>query len=734
MNEIEMKGCTPEPLMNYLKAIGVLRILAEQKDSDVRGWWKANHFTLSTELNEEELLQFFLLEYRPTPIVSPWNGGSGFFKEDNQEALEKIKNSKNPRLSIYSRVIQQVQQILREENLKTKPEGEEKAKLIHRCRCELPDEVVRWIDSAIVIQEEKPRFAPILGTGGNDGRLEFSNNFMGRIIAAGLHQQRLEAPSESWLKNSLFGRPVILNKAAVGQFSPGRAGGPNMTQGVEADFLDNPWDFILMMEGTLFLAGAASKKFGRVNSAQSAFPFTVSLAAVGYGSASDKDETRGEIWLPIWQRKASLEEIRKMFSEARIEVSGRPAENGVDFARAVASLGIDRGVSEFYRFGFLKRNGKSYLANLMGKFVVSAKNEVDLLREIDGWLESFRWAAGKKQAPAAFNRALWSIEKTIMDFCKYGGRRYFQEILIALGEAERIVARSIKFLKNQEKDGKIKIKPIFKLSTGWIEAADDDSKEFLIARALTSIFDPEKKLGALRQNIEPVDTDGKWREENQEIVWNAADLSMNLIHVIRRRIIDAECKGAQVSPLTAKFSVSLEEISSFLWEETDDHRLEKLIWGLTLVDSKCGSKPANNTDRLIPVPRAYTLFKLLFWPYPIEFEMTSQGGYRLKVIEDVESRPSKKKMIEHSVLSLLESGRTSEAAALAAKRLRSIGFPPSLWPLQGNPRDDVWRESSYKNGSRLAAALLIPLAFRDFEKLVNALFVKENEKETLSVN
>jgi len=32
-------GCAPAPLARYLKALGILRLVAEQKDPAVRGWW-----------------------------------------------------------------------------------------------------------------------------------------------------------------------------------------------------------------------------------------------------------------------------------------------------------------------------------------------------------------------------------------------------------------------------------------------------------------------------------------------------------------------------------------------------------------------------------------------------------------------------------------------------------------------------------------------------------------------
>ena len=41
MPEIMLHGCAPEPLMSYLKALGVLRLVAEQADSEAKGAWRA---------------------------------------------------------------------------------------------------------------------------------------------------------------------------------------------------------------------------------------------------------------------------------------------------------------------------------------------------------------------------------------------------------------------------------------------------------------------------------------------------------------------------------------------------------------------------------------------------------------------------------------------------------------------------------------------------------------------
>jgi len=92
----DLGGCAPAPLAHYLKALGILRLVAENhKDGDpaARGWWEGECFRLATRLTREELEVFFLQHYEPTPFVSPWNRGAGFYTQDDP-ALTAIMASK----------------------------------------------------------------------------------------------------------------------------------------------------------------------------------------------------------------------------------------------------------------------------------------------------------------------------------------------------------------------------------------------------------------------------------------------------------------------------------------------------------------------------------------------------------------------------------------------------------------------------------------------------------------
>jgi CRISPR-associated protein Csx17 len=63
MPELILPGCTPEPLMSYLKALGILRLVAEQADCEARGAWRGGAFVVSSEFDEDTLTLFFLEKY-----------------------------------------------------------------------------------------------------------------------------------------------------------------------------------------------------------------------------------------------------------------------------------------------------------------------------------------------------------------------------------------------------------------------------------------------------------------------------------------------------------------------------------------------------------------------------------------------------------------------------------------------------------------------------------------------
>lgn len=703
--DLHLDGCTPEPLASYLKAVGIHRLVAEQRDADAHGYWKGEVFQLRSGLDRDGLVEFFLTAYQPTPVVSPWSGGSGFFAKDNKEALTAIKFSGESRFGDYRETIDRVERILGK-TPRDKPSKEEKAILLSRYRAELPDRVLSWLDAALVLTVDAATFAPVLGTGGNDGRLDFSRNFMDRLVDVLSLAPGAPAPahSEARLRLALFGEgEAPLASAAVGQFDPGGVGGPNAEPGFEAGSLINPWDYILMIEGAMLLAGAVARRLGSEGRGRAAFPFTVSSSAAGWATISDGEPAaaRAELWLPLWSRAASLPEVAQLFAEGRAQVGRRQSRSGVDFARSVAGLGVDRGISAFQRYGFLRRSGKNYLAAPLGRFAVRGQEHVGLLDELDLWLGRLRRAWSDGNGPASWRRALRGIEEAIFAYCEFGGARRLARVLEALGRAEQYLALA-------RKDPQDKLSPL-SLSGRWLAACDDGTTEYRIAAALASIDHPE--VGPIRGQLEPVVQKGKrpdWSQSSTDVAWAATGLPANLVALLERRHLMleqgtrkqgqdgrtavADDRWRKQPPIEGRYRVSLADVQRFLAAQTDDGRLSDLLWGLAAVRwADVKAIPVSPRPFRAPeLPRLYALLKLLYLPHPLA--ATDEG-------EPVAIRA------EPAMLSRLRAGDTGAAVSIACRRLRASGLQV-LGATASRPPDFA---CSRLLCARLPAALLIPI-------------------------
>ncbi|MCB1085711.1 MAG: type I-U CRISPR-associated protein Csx17 [Verrucomicrobiae bacterium] len=701
MQTISLSGCAPVPLAHYLKALGILRLVSEQKDPKATGRWHRDQFVLTSTLDREALLTFFLEEYLPTPVVAPWNGGSGFHPKDNSKALESLARSESARLQRYAAAVAAAQLALKRMMLGEKPTPEQKAELLLLCRNTLPEDALEWLDAAYVLTDDGAKYPPLLGTGGNDGRLEFTNNFMQRLtevmdVATGkplVHS--LQRLSVALFADSLA---TPLSKAPIGQFLPGAAGGANATSGFDAASAVNPWDFILMIEGALLFASASVKRLESAETGALAYPFCVRQAGVGYASATSADESasRAEMWLPVWtQRAVTLAELSTIFSEGRSQVGTRAARNGVDFARAVVGLGVDRGLDEFQRYGFQVRNGLSYFATPLTR-VSARKNEaVDLLSDVDLWLDRYRRAATKDTAPASARRALKLLESRIFDLCRSHTTERLSAVFIALGQCEATAARSPKWATAKENY----LQPLFGLRKAWIDHALNSSVEFRLAASLASINGKFGKdwlplRGHLEQVISYFDKESgtlsyRWADvPSNNVQWSDAALPDVLNSILARRLILSEDTEKR-----HEVWASLSDIKAFIERETNDALLSDLLWSMSLINWREKKQSAASAteeslqapqDQRPPVPPTlYALLKLCFPPV--------QCAQR----EDIPLVPT-----VPAIHSLAAQGNGDQAAAIAIRRLRASGYHPVLraLPVKGD------------YARRTAAALLFPIS------------------------
>lgn len=732
MTQIPLRGCAPEPLIHYLKALGILRLVAEQLDPQARAAWHGDTFMLETEKTKDELLQFFLDEYKPTPLVAPWNNGSGFHADKDSSGtgkkvvnLRNIKNSTNDRLNLYRETISLAEKLLAQcmtPKIIALPSVKRsealKPTLIPLCRNNLDDRVVKWIDAVCFLaSDDTLGLPPLLGSAGNDGNQEFSLTFMGALDQIIATNDIPRPESRAQLRASILGETGAQGViASPGQFNPSGTGGANATSGAnahKAENLSNPWDYVLAIEGALLFAGAAVRRLVAGAKVSVAYPFFVRSIDID-GSVSPDEEGRGDLFLPIWNRYASLQEIVQLFNEGRVRLGRKQPKDTIEFARAVASLGVDRGITRFHRHSLLTRNGNMQFASSLGSLEVPRRPKSNLLQDFDDWLNQFRRITREKNSPKVLQSLVRHINEYSYRYCSGDdeqSREYLEALLIALGKAEN----QISIRAALQKDSKSrKALTCIQLTKSWFyeckknySSQNKEVFEYELAAAIASIKDLGS-VGSIRENFEPVVVTEKFvvwaaamkkKEKNMaSAVWSLKSLEENLAAVLQRRSIDARSQSLSHPPVSSSRFASLVSVEAFLSRETDDEKLEDLLRGLILVDWSQDKTQKIEKNNVPPtLSRAYALLKLLFLP---------KGEFQSK--PDAETIVIKH---EPSIVPLLRAGRVSDALDTAARRLRASGIMPLT-------TDFYLRE---EDGTRLAAALLIPIdepSIREIARLV----------------
>ncbi|MFM9888611.1 MAG: type I-U CRISPR-associated protein Csx17 [Burkholderiales bacterium] len=709
-----LQGCTPTPLASYLKALAVLRLVAEAGadgggDSDATGFWRDDMFVLRTRLTREELRGFFLERYRPTPLIAPWNGGSGFYTKDNIDGISALSLSTAARFDQYRLAISIGRSVVTQCELSESPKQEAKSIFLKSLRNIATEPLLRWMDAAVILSDDDPRYPPLLGTGGNDGRLDFTNNFMQRLadifdVPSG--KPRLGASASLDAGLFAYASDSLANRA-IGQFSPGTAGGPNASSGFEGDALINPWDFVLMLEGAVLFAASTARRLESANSAILAAPFTVrsSAGTVGGASAGDDVDARGEIWMPLWTAPFGFDELRCLLAEGRAAVNARPSRDGLDFARAVAQLGVDRGISGFQRYGFLMRSGKSFLATPMNRVAVRRNSDADLITDLERnqWIGSVQRYARDDNAPNAFRAAARKLDTALFAMTQQASRIALQSVLRQVGRIDAAISNSPKAQESVRT-------PVPRLSLAWAMKADDQSSEYRIAAALAGLCvrdDKGHRVLHARRHLAAVseasnkEGDRKSEPTSRLVVWGPGPLIKNLAAVLHRRRLESIALGAEGEVLASQTGATCEDVAAFLSGATDDTRIGELLGGLACVDWSDAKlvRTENRTDEETVLPPAFSLLKVFF---------ISESMLRgLKWLP-----PDRSFRLPAEIPARLAANDAQGSMGIAWQRLRALGVKlPSRNPLHVAGVD----------GSRWLAALCIPLTYAESARLLRGL-------------
>lgn len=385
MTTHRVAGARGRSLGAQLAALGLTRVLAEQADPRTRCHFEGTDLVVETTI--DSLADWLVDAYCPTPVLSPWNEGSGFGAKDKapRVALTRLLGLASDRLDGFRRSYDAVAPLA----TRARADGWAKERQISEIRARCPDEMLPWMDAAVVaLGQERLVYPPLLGSGGNDGRLDFSTNFHQRLLdvlpVSDKSRNRSLILAQDWLGGT---NAVPQEKAPMGQFDPGAAGTPNSSPFGAADSLANPWMFVMMVEGTMLFGASPARRLDSQAQVEprAAMTFMTFGSPVGSATGSDIEETRGEAWIPWWDRPLPYPSVRQLFSEGRAVWKGRTATQSGQMYLAAASHGVSAGISGFDRYTIVRRNGLAFSAVLADEVTVRSDSAMLIVADVEDW-------------------------------------------------------------------------------------------------------------------------------------------------------------------------------------------------------------------------------------------------------------------------------------------------------------------------------------------------------------
>ena len=711
----KLDGCAPAPLASYLKALGVLRLVAEQADSDARGWWEGDRFRLATTLPREQLEGFFLCDYRPTPIFNPWGARSGFYagkpEKSARESLRLIECSSSPRLQPFRTMIRTVRSIIDDTTNGRKPSKTEKDRLVLALRLSVRGASSLWLDTVVALigagDKMSLRQPPIFGTGGNEGSRGYPSAYMSAIVEAVVKPTWNHAVS-----GTLFGGTTVKCRwvQSMGQFSPGGT--------------STPWDMLLAFEGACVLRSSVGGRTSTNSKRWMSSPFYVAPRSSGYASGSRLDEKylnqgreypgRGEQWFPMWGRPSQFFEVQQIFSQGRAATKTGQATDGWTMARAVTSFGVSRGISEFLRYGYQQRNNQaSHFAIPLGRFRVPkmVSTSSSCLDDLDRWLRSLHREAHPaddqmaKRIPVrlltVYDRltdALFSVVDEQASF------RQWQDVLLRLGDLEAVMRRGSGFAAQ----------PVPPLRPEWVSASYDGSAEFRLALAFALQARGFQQTQAMpvdpiRRHWLPLDRkqpsrfattstgSAKCLDVQPDVVMHGRRGFDDAVALVERRTVEASQREGRYLPLMAapRAAANVADLTALLSGGVDLDRTLALARTLTALDREVWYRQHISIES----PRApdwpddaWAAIRLCALPWPLK----TRSGFEL----DIGTDPA--------LIRRLAAGDAASAVTTALRRLAAAGV-----------RCTVRAGVAPSYTARLwAAALAFPIAKRTAEQFL----------------
>lgn len=657
---LPLPGLTIDCLGNYLAALGLLR-LAAREWLTVRGCWRGDQFALVNGPLDTQALCGLLLE---VAAAGSWTGYENAW-DKAQKADTKAKSATN----------------------------------VARWQAREAMEELLPMFQAHLVAGQRLGFNPLLGTGGNAGKRNFSK---GRSAAA----DALRGTRTRW-GPALIASDAIAYLAGspcrcLGDFGAGSwfcAANKAFNSGAKRPFRDGqvtPWAMVLACEGLPFFGGAASRRLGSARKAQAAFPFSVAAAAPG--SANETGRVVAEVWLPVWDRPMTPSELLSLFRRGRAELHGRAATTAPAFSVSVVHRGVDAGIVGFGRFQLLRTTSEQTFESRLAS-VVHTRGAVEPTgARVTGAVLGLRDSLPSDSRVFAGLRG--PLDRALIEFAAepdVANARTLTDTVIS-------VLRKVDLNRgHRKKEVRFSLLP-----PEWALhlVGAGSSTEVRLALALASLRPTWKSPAspptmvtapflAYWLGAQPYGNSGRWVIPEPvpfRRVWSGTDLTGGLAATLRRRLVE-EAPEAE-APFSGSAPVTLADVQDWLDDRVDEDLLAQWLFRFSLVDWTNGRRAIDamlqgraGKPALQAVSGELALFALL---KPLFCPATGHAiGATRSVRVGALSR----------VAALLDGGQT-EQAVLAAR---------SVYRAAGVELADVCVSPGAARPRRLLAGLMVPV-------------------------
>lgn len=586
-------------------------------------------------------------------------------------------------------------------------------------------------------------FNPLLGSGGNAGRRDFSAGWKqavdalaavpkagkgrGKKKVAGSGDAASAADARrSELSAFLLGQPLtwLLEKLAAGSWFSEATKLYNSGQSPAREGQISPWAMVLACEGLALFVGGASRRLGARTRAVGAFPFVTQPVAPEAAGAAGR--ILGEIWAPIWFRPMTLPETTTLFSRGRAELRGRGALTPAAFVTAIRGRGVDAGVSEFRRFTLGRTTSvNTFEPRLEARFSLDTGSDATgiaasrVLECVTALIEQGGFPRDRKVGQRwRFVGLRGPIEAALLDVAASPDR---SEAAIALLDAITVALDRID--RNRGfREGKVRWEP---LPLEWLPSLFGDEQpgvEARLALSLVSTFPGALPFSAFRFGVEWTrERNGKYeydwttkptRFEHSKVaparwVWGPGELARVIDAVLSRRLLEeAKLDGTRTTRPSGRvpFPATTSQVWQWLDGEVDEQLFSAWLSRLALFDWRQVPRALRMLIHgEVHPPRADGELALLGLMQPLvdQRALLVRGLSPNDLLAD--ETGARTKEVARSLVTLVRSGNLDAATRLAGSRYAMAGARLASF-------DVPW--SAY-DPDRLVAALMFTISDRD---------------------